>query len=120
MELWHQAWKDLPQDNPVPLLFRRKALGERILVARITLLKGCQVASLHHESEQVCTVLSGLLRWSFGQPGSTEFRRQDIGPGEVLVLPSQTWHGVEALEDSEVIDMLSPPGPMGVDEQARN
>jgi hypothetical protein len=37
--------------------------------------------------------------------------------GEVLHLPSNLPHAVEALEETHILDMLSPPGPMGVDSQ---
>lgn len=37
--------------------------------------------------------------------------------GQVVLLPSNCLHGVETLEDSLLIDVLSPPGPMGVDSQ---
>jgi quercetin dioxygenase-like cupin family protein len=37
--------------------------------------------------------------------------------GEVLQIPGNVWHGVSALEDTYIIDILSPPAAMGVDSQ---
>jgi quercetin dioxygenase-like cupin family protein len=37
--------------------------------------------------------------------------------GEALVLPANVPHGVDVLEDTEIIDVLTPIGLMGVDKQ---
>lgn len=107
-------WDDVPEDAPVPLLTRRVVEGDRMLVARIELKRGCVVNRHDHPNEQISVVLSGRLRWSVEEePG----REVIVGPGEVLVLPAGTTHGVEVLEDTVVLDLLSPPGAMGVDSQ---
>lgn len=84
-----------------------------MLVAHVHLVKGCHVAFHQHESEQIAMVLSGRVRWFFGD-GRADL---EMVGGEVLVLPSNVPHGVDALEDTEIIDLLSPIGPMGVDSQ---
>jgi quercetin dioxygenase-like cupin family protein len=107
-------WDDVPEDAPIPLLTRRIIEGDQVLVARIELGVGCTVARHSHPNEQISVVLSGRLRWLVDEdPG----REVIVGPGEVLHLPANVAHGVEVLEDCVVLDLLSPPGAMGVDSQ---
>jgi quercetin dioxygenase-like cupin family protein len=112
-------WDAVPEDHPVPLLHRRLIKGEQILLAMIHLEKGCKVALHHHESEQIAYLISGHVRWGLGDPGTPERREFEMSGGEVLHLPSNLPHQVEALEDCTILDVLSPPGPMGVDQQGR-
>lgn len=113
MEAILHRWADIDEDNPIPLLFRKRVSGAQMLVAKVRLKKGCQVAMHHHDSEQMAIVLSGKVRWTIGE----DRRIVEVGGGEVLELPSNVPHAVEALEDTDILDILSPPGPMGVDNQ---
>jgi len=110
-------WDDVSEDNPIALLTRRKVLGEKMLVARVSLAKGCHVAKHNHPSEQIAIHISGQVHWRLGEEGMPGYREQVLGAGDVLVLPSGVWHSVDALEDTLIIDVLSPIGPMGVDSQ---
>ena len=110
-------WDEVPQDNPIPLLTRNKVFGEKMLVAKVFLEKGCHVATHHHESEQISITVSGAVLWHLGEPGSEEYRDVVIRGGEVLVIPSNVVHSVDTLEDTLIYDILSPIGPMGVDSQ---
>jgi quercetin dioxygenase-like cupin family protein len=112
-------WKDIEPDHPVPLLHRQLMKGEHILVAMVQLEKGCKVALHNHVSEQIAYVISGRVKWGLGQPGTPERSEFEMTGGEVLHLPSNILHEVEALEDTTILDMLSPPGPMGVDSHTR-
>lgn len=115
-DLLHR-WEEIDADHPVPLLHRKLVRGEHILVAKVHLEPGCKVALHHHVSEQIAYVLSGRVRWGIGNPGSPEREEFEMTGGEILHLPSNLPHEVEALEDTHILDMLSPPGPMGVDSQ---
>jgi quercetin dioxygenase-like cupin family protein len=110
-------WESVEEDHPVPLIHRRRVFGDRMLVAQVRLDKGCHVAQHHHESEQIAYVVSGKVRWRLGEPGSEEYREVEMGGGNVVVLPSNFSHGVDALEDTLIFDILSPPGEMGIDRQ---
>jgi quercetin dioxygenase-like cupin family protein len=109
MEAQPYRWDDVATDNPIPLLFRRRIEGEQMLLARVHLEKGCVVPQHRHVSEQFAVVLSGHVRWT------VDGNEIDMRGGEVLLLPSNVEHGLITLEDTEIIDILSPPGPMGVD-----
>ena len=107
-------WATVESDNPVTGLLRRKIFGDRAMVAQIHLDMGCIVNPHSHPSEQISIVLSGKQRWWLDDDGH-EFI---ASAGDILVLPGGCRHGVETLEDSDLIDILSPPGPMGVDSQS--
>lgn len=111
------TWEDLPEDNPIALLKRRKIEGDNMLVARVELQKGCVVAVHSHESEQMAIVVAGKVRWTLGHEGAASHRIVDVQAGQVVQLPGNFPHGVEALEDSLIYDILSPVGAMGIDSQ---
>lgn len=115
MNVQPQTWDSLPSDNPIPLLKREKLAAEQVLVARVNLGAGCVVAQHHHPSEQVAIMLTGRAMWTLGHPGA-EYQAEMVG-GQLLHLPSGFPHGLTATQDCEIIDILSPPGAMGVDSQ---
>lgn len=90
-----------------------------MLAAMVRLEAGCKVALHHHLSEQIAYVISGRVRWGIGDLGSSDRREFEMVGGDVLRLPSHLPHEVEALEETTILDILAPPGPMGVDSQAR-
>lgn len=89
------------------------------MVGSITLEPGCRVASHCHPSEQISYMVSGRGVWTIGEPGTPECRQVPQAPGEVLVIPSGVYHGFEVDELTQMIDILSPPGAMGVDKQGK-
>jgi quercetin dioxygenase-like cupin family protein len=117
MEAPAYHWSEVEEDHPIALLHRKKILGDQMLVARVRLDAGCHVAPHHHASEQIAMIQSGRVLWTIGEPGSPDRYAKEMVGGEVLVLPSNVWHSVDAIEDTEIIDVLSPPGAMGVDSQ---
>lgn len=102
-------WSDLPQDYPMDLLARQRVIGQQAMVSRVTLKKGCFVPTHLHENEQIACVLSGCLRFGLGEEGAADRREQDVGAGEILLLPSRAPHSALALEDTVVLDIFSPP-----------
>jgi quercetin dioxygenase-like cupin family protein len=99
-------WDDMPKETVTPLLDRRLIVGNRMMLAHIYLKKGCIVPLHSHDNEQLTYVLTGALRFSIGsETGETIV----IGPGEVLVIPSNVPHKAEALEDTLDVDVFCPP-----------
>lgn len=99
-------WDDMPKETVTPLLDRRLIVGNRMMLAHIYLKKGCIVPLHSHDNEQLTYVLSGALRfWIGSETGETIV----IGPGEVLVIPSNIPHKAEALEDTLDVDVFCPP-----------
>lgn len=117
MDATAYRWSEVDPDNPIALLSRQMVQGEQMLLARVHLERGCHVALHQHVSEQMAVVVSGHVAWTLGADGDPAQRTVEMRGGEVMHLPSNLWHGVDAIEDTEIIDILSPKGPMGVDRQ---
>ena len=117
MEATPYNWTDIQEDNPAPLLFRRMIQGQNALVANIQLKKGCFVPVHSHTNEQIAVILEGKVKWTIGPEGSE--KEVEMSGGEFLLIPPNARHGLVALEDTHVMDVLSPVGPMGVDAMAK-
>ncbi len=86
-----------------PLIGRQMAYGERAMLAKIILRKGARVPEHSHENEQISYMLAGALRFI------VQGREIIVRGGEVLVIPSNTPHSAEALEDTVDLDIFCPP-----------
>lgn len=109
-------WLEMPQDHPMPLIDRRRIVGEHAMIAEVCLHKGFQLATHHHENEQFAIVLSGKMRFIIGAADSPDQFERVLEAGEVLHLPPNVPHAAEALEQSVLLDVFSPPSEKtGVD-----
>ncbi|MGA9718597.1 MAG: cupin domain-containing protein [Acidobacteriaceae bacterium] len=95
--------QELPIERVNPLLDRQIVCGERSMLARIILRKGCIVPQHSHENEQISYILEGALKFLI------EGREIVVSAGEVLVIPSHVPHSAEALEDTVDLDIFCPP-----------
>jgi quercetin dioxygenase-like cupin family protein len=95
-----QAW-----DRVNPSFERRFVHGDRVMVAFLHLSDGARVPRHSHHNEQLSYVASGRLRFVMGDGEETI----DVGPGQILVIPGDLPHSVEALEDTRGFDVFSPP-----------
>jgi quercetin dioxygenase-like cupin family protein len=102
-------WADLKPDTPMALLERRRIIGEQAMLSRVLLKKGCSVPTHHHENEQFACVMSGRIRFGLGAVGSPQRREVTLTAGEVVHFPSNVPHSADALEDTLVLDIFSPP-----------
>lgn len=103
------TWSELSADCPMPLLERRRVIGEQAMISHILLKKGCDVPLHKHENEQFSAVLSGKVRFVLGDPGTPQHREVIVGPGQILHLPSNLPHSAFAVEETVVLDIFSPP-----------
>jgi quercetin dioxygenase-like cupin family protein len=97
-------WATIPQEQMNPKTVRQAIHTERMTIARIQLLQGAIVPMHHHENEQVTIMRSGALRFVFG--GSENRREVIVRTGDVLPIPPNVPHMVEALEDSMATDVF--------------
>ncbi|HVR30878.1 MAG TPA: cupin domain-containing protein [Thermoanaerobaculia bacterium] len=88
-----------------PSFERRLVAGERVMLAFLHLHRGSRVPRHSHHNEQLSYVESGRLRFLMGD-GEDE---HVVGPGQVLVIPGDLPHSVEAIEDTRGFDLFSPP-----------
>jgi quercetin dioxygenase-like cupin family protein len=102
-------WSDLPADHPMVLLERRRVIGDQAMISHVHLKKGCLVPTHAHFNEQFACILSGSLRFTIGGENDSSREKLTVSAGEVLHLPSNTPHAAEAMEDTVVLDIFSPP-----------
>jgi len=101
--LKHIAWKDVELEELNPLLDRQMITGDKVMLARVLLKKGCVVPEHSHENEQVTYILEGALKfWIDG-------KEIVVHEGEVLCIPSNMPHKAEAVVDTVDLDVFYPP-----------
>jgi len=112
-------WSELPKDEPMPLLERRRVIGEQAMISHVTLQKGCLVPTHSHPNEQITCLLSGRLKFTLGDEGAASRQTVIVGPGEVMHLPGNVPHAAEAMEETVVLDVFSPPSAnTGIDRKS--
>ena len=84
---------------------RRIVTGERMTVARIYFSDGFLVPQHSHENEQITQVVSGMMRFRFGEDRAEVI---DLGPGDIVVIPPNIPHEALCIGDVEEIDMWAP------------
>ena len=99
-------WTDLPTDQPIPGVTRRRVIGDQAMISHVTLEQGFTLAPHSHDNEQFAAILQGRLRFEVHDPDGPRFI--ELGPGEVLHLPANVPHGVVVLETAVVLDVFSP------------
>src|SRR5271167_204073 len=102
-ELRHIPWSSVEVEALNPLLGRHFVVGQNVMLARVLLKKGCMVPEHSHHNEQITYVLEGALK--FGIDG----REIVVNAGEVLTIPPNMPHWVEALVDTVDLDIFNPP-----------
>jgi unsaturated pyranuronate lyase len=102
-ELRHISWSSIPVENLNSLLGRQLIVGRDIMLAHVLLKKGCIVPEHSHPNEQVTYVLEGALKfWIDG-------KEIVVRAGEVLTIPPHMPHKAEAVEDTDDLDVFTPP-----------
>ncbi len=96
---------DLPTDQPMPLIDRRRILGERMMISEVVLHPGFEVASHSHENEQFVVMLEGRVEFTIGGEGG---EKVIVEAGQVLELPPNLPHACRALERCRILDLFSP------------
>ena len=98
-------WDDVALETVNANMQRRIVTGERMTVAKIYLKDGFLVPLHSHENEQITQVVSGRMRFAFGDDRS---KVMELGPGDVVVIPSNLPHEALAIGDVEEMDMWTP------------
>ncbi|HZW09967.1 MAG TPA: cupin domain-containing protein [Phycisphaerales bacterium] len=107
----------LPQDHPMPLIARRRVIGDRMMISEVVLSPGFEVPVHAHENEQLVVMLRGHAEFDLVEEGVT--RTIDVRTGQVLVLPAGTPHGCRAVDECLILDLFSPVSEAtGVDRRA--
>jgi len=94
-------WAELESDFITPKYSQGKGpavKGAKIEVALMNYPAGTIAKTHAHPNEQVQVVLKGKAKYRVG------VEEKVLGPGEAVLIPANTEHGVEILEDLEVIN----------------
>lgn len=77
--------------------------GTTLMICRVTFASGTVSAAHAHVHEQMTIVEQGRVRFVLGTDEKV------FGPGDVLLFPSQFWHGATMLDEEVVlVDIFSP------------
>jgi quercetin dioxygenase-like cupin family protein len=95
-------WDEIALEKVTEMISRKFVTGDRETLAQVYLKRGAVVPMHAHESEQMTYVLQGALKMLVGGEEIT------VREGEVLHIPTQVLHQVEALDDTFVLDVFSP------------
>lgn len=97
------TWWSLASERVSEEISRRMVTGEHGMIVRWEFRKGGLAARHSHPHEQIVMMVSGRLRLAVGDD------EEVLGPDDIVVIPPHTPHEAEALEDTVVIDVFSPP-----------
>lgn len=99
------AWEQIPLERVNENMLRRIVTGEKMTVAQIYMKDGFIVPQHSHINEQITQVVSGRMRFWFGADRQTV---RELGPGEIIVIPSNLPHEALMIGDVVEIDMWAP------------
>ena len=95
-------WSQIPEEQLNDLVARQMIHGETMTIARIHLRKGAVVPMHQHPNEQISMVEHGRLRFVIAG------QERIVQGGDMIAIPPNAPHLVEALEDSLATDLFSP------------
>jgi quercetin dioxygenase-like cupin family protein len=93
----------LPEERITDKISRRQVAGERGMIVWWSMKAGAHAAAHSHPHEQIFWILKGKMEFRLGN------ERRLCGPGDIAVIPSGIEHEAWFPEDTEVIDVFSPP-----------
>jgi quercetin dioxygenase-like cupin family protein len=108
---YYHRWEEFPEREVSYLkglpeaskLLIRIMSGEKIMLTKINAKKGARVPNHHHEAEQIFLLFKGKMRVT-----SANEEPRELSPGDIWVLPSNTSHSVEYIEDTDALEIVSP------------
>ncbi len=99
-------WDAVPIEEVTPAMHRKIIAGEKMMIAKMKFKDGFRVPLHSHENEQITHVISGTIRFWFGDDKSQEM---DLNPGDIIVIPPNLPHEALMIGDVEEIDHWAPP-----------
>lgn len=94
---------DLPEEKVTDQIARRILTGDKEMVVWWSMKVGAHAAAHRHPHEQVFWVLSGRMEFRLGD------ERRTCVAGDVGLIPGGVEHEAWFSEDTEVVDVFSPP-----------
>ena len=100
------SWDEVPTELVTPLMERKIVSGDKMMIARMKFKDGFLVPLHSHINEQITQVVSGTMRFWFGDDKS---QVMDLHAGDVIVIPENVPHEALMIGDVEEIDSWAPP-----------
>ncbi len=97
------ALKALPEEKVTETISRRVLAGEREMMVFWSIKAGSHAAAHRHPHEQIFWMISGRMEFRLGA------ERRTCAAGDLGVIPGGVEHEAWFLEDTEVLDVFSPP-----------
>lgn len=91
------SWDEFPVVEYVPGVLRQAVSGEKVMMTRIVYRGGAVIPDHSHEAEQIMLVTQGRL-WA-----KVDNEEKEIGPGALLIIPSNVTHAFRQLSDEDVV-----------------
>jgi len=91
------TWDEFPTVEYVPGVYRQAVSGEKVMLTRIVYHGGVVVHEHHHGAEQIMLIQSGRL-WA-----KVADEESEVGPGSLLIIPSDCIHAFRQLGDEDVV-----------------
>ena len=82
---------------------RRIASGDQGMIVWWKMKAGAHAAAHRHDNEQIAWILKGKMEFRLGSERCT------CGPGDLVVIPAGVEHEAYFPEDTEAVDVFSPP-----------
>ena len=95
-------WSRIEREHVNAQTTRRVVHAENLTVAQIHLDKGAVVPEHRHPNEQITLLMAGRIKIIY--PGHEEI----VEAGQVIQMPPNVPHSLEALEESAAIDVFAP------------
>lgn len=90
-------WDEFPTVEYVRGVRRQTVSGEKVMLTRIVYRGGVVVPDHHHPAEQIMLVEQGRL-WA-----KVAGEEREVGPGNILVIPSDWVHAFRQLGEEDVV-----------------
>jgi quercetin dioxygenase-like cupin family protein len=91
------SWDEFPTVEYVKGVHRQTVSGEKVMLTRIVYRDGVVIPEHSHEAEQIMLLVSGRL-WA-----KVADEEKEVGPGDLLIIPSNWIHAFRQLGDEDVV-----------------
>lgn len=93
----------IPEEQVTPMITRKMITGEKEMLVLWKMKAGAHAAAHRHPNEQIFWVLKGRMEFRLGN------EKRTCVAGDAGVIPGGVEHEAHFPEDTEVIDIFSPP-----------
>jgi len=97
------TFASIPEEHISDKVSRRIVSGEKGMIVWWSIAAGVHVGAHEHPHEQIVWILKGRMELRLGE------EQRVCGPGDIVVIPAGTRHEGWVREDTQVIDIFSPP-----------